>query len=115
MAAAWHGNPDVAWQLRGQLVKLQRREQAEHGLRSLGGHGAQAVELRWLCAWQAVQAPPHPFQQASSGESREDDAGRVDGIQIAGANQPLLAGQAKNALGVGIGVHGQILFQYFVG
>ncbi len=38
---------------------------------------------------------------------RQDDPGRIDGVQIAGAQQPLLAGQIKDALGVGVGEHGE--------
>src|SRR3990167_10062436 len=37
VAAAWHGDPDPARQLGGQLGKLPCGEQAEHGLWHLGG------------------------------------------------------------------------------
>ena len=40
-------------------MKLQRRKQAEHRLRYLGGDGAKALEFRNLCIRQTVQATPH--------------------------------------------------------
>lgn len=106
VAAPRHGDPDLTRQLRGQLMKLQRREQAEHRLRYLGGDGAKALEFRNLCIRQTVQATPHLLQQTRGGQARQNDPRRTDGVQIAGAQQPLLAGQFEDALSVGTGVHG---------
>ena len=47
-------------------------------------------------------------------KARQDDPGRADGVQIAGAQQPSLAGRIKDALGVGLGEHGRRMFHYFV-
>ena len=114
MAAARHGDPDLARQLRGQLVELQRSQQAEHGLRHLGGDGHQTLVLRSLRVRQAVQTTPDLLQQASGGQARQDDPGRVDGVQIAGAQQPFLADQIEDALGVGVGAHGWSMVRLFV-
>jgi len=113
VAAARHGDPDLARQLRGQLVELQRCEQTEDGLRHLGGDGRETLEFRSLRIRQAVQTAPDPFQNASGGQARENDPGRIDGVQIDGAQQPLLAGQIEDALGVGGGEHGVSVFRLF--
>ena len=63
---------------------------------------------------QAVQATPDPVQQASGGQARQNDPGRVDGVQIARAQQSLLAGQIEDALAVRVGGHGRIVFHIFV-
>lgn len=60
-----------------------------------------------------VQATPDPVQQTSGGQACQDDPGHVDGVQIAGAQQPLLAGQIEDALAVGAGGHGRIMFHVF--
>jgi hypothetical protein len=114
MAAARHGDPDLARQLGGQLVELQRSEQAEHGLRHLGGNGHEALVFGRLGLRQAVQATPNPVQQTRSGQAGQDDPRRIDGAQIAGAQQPLLAGQTEDALGMGVGKHGRSMFLLFV-
>ncbi|BAP88789.1 succinate dehydrogenase flavoprotein subunit [Burkholderiales bacterium GJ-E10] len=105
MAAAWHGDPDLTRQLGGQPVKLECGEQAEHGLWHPGGDKGKTLEFRYLCAWQTVKTTPDPFQQSCGSHAREDDPGRADGVQIAGAQQPSLASQIKDALGVGLGEH----------
>ena len=81
-------------------------KQTEHGLRHLRGDGRKAFVLRTRMAGQAIEAAPDLVQQASSGQPRQDDPGRVNGVQIAGAQQPLLAGQSEDALDVGTGEHG---------
>jgi hypothetical protein len=100
--------------LGGQLVELQRREQAEHGLRHLCGDGHQTLVFGPVGVRQAIEAATDLFQLASSGQARQDDPGRVDGAQIAGAQQPLLAGQIEDALGVGVCEHGVSMFQNVV-
>ncbi|CQR42176.1 protein of unknown function (plasmid) [Thiomonas sp. Sup16B3] len=114
MAAARHGDPDLARQLGGQFVELQRGEQAEHGLRHLGGDGHETLKFRPVGVRQTVQATPNLFQQASGGQARQDDPGRIDGVQIAGAQHPLLAGQNEDALSVCVGEHGWSMFRLFV-
>ena len=113
MAAVRHGDPDLAWQLGGQPVELQRRQQAEHGLRRFGRHHHEAFVFRCRMVRQAVEATPDPVQQASGGQARQDDPGRVDGVQIAGAQQTLLTGQIEHALAVGVGGHGSGMFHIF--
>jgi len=107
VAAARHGDPDLAWQLGGQPVELQRRQQAEHGLRRLGRHHHEAFVFRDRMTGQAIEAAPDPVQQASGDQARQDDPGRVDGVQIAGAQQSLLAGQIEHALAVRVGGYGR--------
>jgi hypothetical protein len=63
---------------------------------------------------QAVETAPDPVQKTSSGQARQDDPGRIDGVQIAGAQQPLLTGQIEDTLGVGVGEHGGSMFRLFV-
>jgi hypothetical protein len=113
VAAVRHGDPDLARQLGGQPVELQRGQQAEHGLRHLGCHHHEAFVFRDRMAGWAVQATPDPVQQTSGGQACQDDPGHVDGVQIAGAQQPLLAGQIEDALAVGAGGHGRIMFHVF--
>lgn len=91
MAAARHGDPDLVRELGGQFMELKRREQAESGLRHLGGDGGEAFESRSLRVRQSVQATPHPLQPATGGQARQDDPGRLNGVQIAGAQQSLAA------------------------
>jgi hypothetical protein len=82
--------------------------------RHLGGDGHETFEFRPLRIWQAVQPASDSVQNASGGQARQDDPGRIDGVQIAGAQQPLLVGQIKDALGVGVGEHGESMFRLFV-
>jgi hypothetical protein len=49
-----------------------------------------------------------------SAPTRQDDPWRIDGVQIAGAQQSLLAGQTEDALGVSVGEHGWSMFRLFV-
>ena len=63
---------------------------------------------------QAVQTTPNPFQQTGGGQALQDDPGRIDGVQIAGAQQPPLAGQSEDTLGVDLGGHGPSMFRRFV-
>jgi hypothetical protein len=63
---------------------------------------------------QAVEATSDLLQQTSGGQARQDDPGRIDGVQIAGAQQPLLAGQIEDALGVGVGCMDRSMFRLFV-
>lgn len=46
-------------------------------------------------------------------DAGKNDPGRAHGVQIAGAQQPSLAGQIKDALGVGIGGHDESMFRIF--
>ena len=108
VAAAWHGDPDLARQLGGQLVKLQCGQQAEHGLWHLGGDCAQALELRHLCIRQAIETTPDPLQQPSGIQPCEDDPWCIDGIQVAGAQKSSLADQIEDTLGMGFGKHAAV-------
>jgi hypothetical protein len=56
-------------------VELQRCEQAEHGLRHLGGNDHETLVLGRLEVRQAVQATPNPFQQTSGGQAGQNDPG----------------------------------------
>lgn len=75
-------------------------------LRRFGCHHHKAFVLRYRMIRQSIEAAPHPVQQTSVDQTRQDDPGRTDGIQIDGAQQPLLAGQIDDALGMGVGGHG---------
>ncbi|GHU47137.1 hypothetical protein AGMMS50289_21880 [Betaproteobacteria bacterium] len=65
MTAAWHGEPDVTWQLRRQFVKLQRGQQTKHGLRYFCGDGRKTFMFRHRIVGLAVEATSNPVQQAS--------------------------------------------------
>ena len=54
-----------------------------------------------------------PVQQTSGGEARQDNPWRTDGVQIDGAQQPLLACQIEDALGVSVGGHDRQMFRLF--
>jgi len=45
VTAARHGNPNLSRQLGGQLVKLQRRQEAKHGLWHFGCDNGEAFML----------------------------------------------------------------------
>jgi hypothetical protein len=68
MAAAQHGDPDLALQLRGQLMELQHREQKEHGLRDLGGDDHLTLVFGRLGVRQTIQAATDLLQLASRGQ-----------------------------------------------
>ena len=76
-----------------------------------GGDKGKTLKFRHLCAWQTVKTTPDPFQQSCCSHARQDDPGRADGVQIAGTQQPSLAGQIKDALGVGVRGHDQSVFR----
>ena len=98
MAATWHGNPYLARQLRGQLVKLQRGEQAEYRLRYFNGYRSQAFVLGDRAAGQSVETSPDTLQLAGGRQARKHHPWCTDSVQIAGAQQFLLLEQVKDAL-----------------
>ncbi|OJX02320.1 MAG: hypothetical protein BGO72_01065 [Burkholderiales bacterium 70-64] len=68
----------------------------------------EAGAIQW-----AVEAASNPVQQTSGGEARQDNPWRTDGVQIDGAQQPLLACQIEDALGVSVGGHDRQMFRLF--
>ena len=70
--------------------------------------------FRSLVVRQAVQATPNPLQQASGGQARQDNPGRIDRVQIAGAKQSFLADKSQDSRGVSIGKHDVSMFRLFV-
>jgi len=67
-----------------------------------------------LTAIARLKTTPDPYHQSCGSHARQDDPGRAEGVQIAGAQQPSLASQIKDALGVGLGEHGWNMFRFFV-
>ena len=85
MAATWHGNPYLARQLRGQLVKLQRGEQAEYRLRYFNGYRSQAFVLGNRTTGQSVETAPDSLQLAGGRHARKHHPWCADSVKIAGA------------------------------
>lgn len=115
MTATRHGNPHLTWQLGGQFMELQGREQTKDRLRHFRSNRDQALMLGGLIAWQSVDAAPRFLQLTTGSHARKNHPGSSDSIEITGTQHTFLAGQIKDALSVGNVAHSQqSMFHIFV-
>jgi hypothetical protein len=57
------GHPDLEWVLRGQVVKVKSREQADHAVGNDLGRFGEALVFGQLSVGQTVKAAPGPRDQ----------------------------------------------------
>lgn len=105
VAPSKHGNPDLARQLRGQLMKLQCRQQAENSLWHADGHGDQTLMFGKRTLRESVEAATCLFQLAARSEARQVHPRDAHFIQIAGTQDTLPAYQMKQTVCMSVFAH----------
>lgn len=94
---ALDGEPDFTWVLRCQAVEAERGKQAYDALRHGLGHFSKAAIRGYAGIRQRIEPAPDPREGAARQQPLRILARNIAVPQIAGTDDPQLAGQGNDA------------------